>query len=349
MSIKIRAVLIFLTLALLFLPACNGKSVSLPPMITYTDDIFGYSIDYPDNWTTAHPALYQFHATNPVTNTSTKDNDFGVAVSVDNTGYTDDMTLEKYYQNYLTSFKQNSNFTEIKEVSTGAEDFGQNISGYAGTFEITDSAGKWKIRWFITSTRNTYFVIFFYSTLSTYNKNTTILNAVIDSFKFVDITPLPIKKKYSSPPPMAIDINKQYFVTMTTKYGDMVLTLFPADAPQTVNSFIFLTREGFYDDTVFHRVVADFVVQGGDPTAMGTGGPGYYISNEISSRQHVAGTLAMANSGADMNGSQFYICYSAQPTLDGNYTVFGQLVQGIEILYKIKMGDRLIKVTVEEQ
>jgi peptidyl-prolyl cis-trans isomerase B (cyclophilin B) len=138
-------------------------------------------------------------------------------------------------------------------------------------------------------------------------------------------------------------------VTMTTNYGNMVLQLFPADAPQTVNSFVFLIREGFYDDTIFHRVIPDFVVQGGDPTGTGTGSAGYLLPDEISTRQHIAGTLSMANAGPNTNGSQFFICYGSQPSLDGHYSVFGQLIEGTDVLNKIKQGDKLIKVTVEEK
>jgi len=320
-------------------------------MATFTDDIFGYSIDYPSNWSTIRTVATEFQSYGSATtsSTGTTNDESGIAVNVDASKSASDTTLEEYYQDYLTAFKQNTNFSSVKELSSGAVNFGQNISGYSATFEFTDSSGKWTIRWFVTSTRNNFYLIAFFSTQSNFKSNTAIFDASINSFKFIDVLPLPVKQTYAAPPAMTIDTNKQYIVTMTTEYGDMIFELYPADAPKTVNNFVFLTREGFYDDTVFHRVIADFVVQGGDPTAKGTGGPGYYIPSEISSRKHLAGTLAMANSGADKNGSQFYICYDALPTLDGKYTVFGQLVQGFEVLYKIELGDRLQKVTVEER
>lgn len=158
-----------------------------------------------------------------------------------------------------------------------------------------------------------------------------------------------MKRSYAGPPEMAIDTKKKYTATMKTQRGDLVLELFAADAPKTVNNFVFLAREGFFDDTVFHRVIAGFVVQGGDPTGTGTGGPGYKFADEFSSRKHLTGTLSMANSGANTNGSQFFICYAPQPHLDGKHSVFGQLTSGMDVMLKIKQGDKLIKVTIAEK
>jgi peptidyl-prolyl cis-trans isomerase B (cyclophilin B) len=158
-----------------------------------------------------------------------------------------------------------------------------------------------------------------------------------------------VKKTYSAPPPMTIDTSKQYVVTMKTERGNLVLELFAADAPKTVNNFVFLAREGFYDNTIFHRVIAGFVVQGGDPTGTGSGDPGYKFADEFSNRKHLTGTLSMANSGANTNGSQFFICYAPQPHLDGVHSVFGQLTSGMGVMLKIKQGDKLIKVTIEEK
>jgi peptidyl-prolyl cis-trans isomerase B (cyclophilin B) len=158
-----------------------------------------------------------------------------------------------------------------------------------------------------------------------------------------------VKKTYSAPPPMTIDTSKQYVVTMKTERGNLVLELFAADAPKTVNNFVFLAREGFYDNTIFHRVIAGFVVQGGDPTGTGSGDPGYKFADEFSNRKHLTGTLSMANSGANTNGSQFFICYAPQPHLDGVHSVFGQLTSGMDVMLKIKQGDKLIKVTIEDK
>lgn len=158
-------------------------------------------------------------------------------------------------------------------------------------------------------------------------------------------------KSYSKPPAVTIDIKKKYTATLETEHGDLVLELFAADAPNTVNNFVFLAREGFYDGTVFHRVIGDFVVQGGDPTGTGTGGPGYKFADEFSKRKHGTGTLSMANAGPNTNGSQFFITYSPQSHLDGHHSVFGQIKdidEGMKIIKQIKQGDKLNKVLIEE-
>ena len=156
-------------------------------------------------------------------------------------------------------------------------------------------------------------------------------------------------KTYSSPPPMTIDTTKQYTATIETEKGDLVLELFASDVPVTVNNFVFLAREGFYDGLTFHRVVADFVVQGGDPAGDGTGGPGYQFDDEITEHTHVAGALSMANSGANTNGSQFFITFTPQHHLDGHHSVFGQLVEGMDVLESIEEGDVMIRITIEEE
>ncbi|MBI4284590.1 MAG: peptidylprolyl isomerase [Chloroflexi bacterium] len=150
---------------------------------------------------------------------------------------------------------------------------------------------------------------------------------------------------------MTINREKQYTAIMETNKGKLVLELFARDVPVTVNNFVFLSREGFYDGTVFHRVIKDppFVVQGGDPTGTGSGGPGYKFADEITEHKHGTGTLSMANSGANTNGSQFFITYAPQPHLDGKHSVFGKLVQGMDVLQKIEQGDKIIKVTIEEK
>lgn len=165
-------------------------------------------------------------------------------------------------------------------------------------------------------------------------------------------------KTYSAPPPMVIDTAKKYTATIETEKGNLVLELFASDVPNTVNNFVFLAREGFYDGTTFHRVMPDFMAQGGDPTGTGRGGPGYIFDNEITEHTHVAGTLSMANAGADTNGCQFFITYKAKPNLDGSYSAFGQLIEGKDVLESLTPrdpnqnpdfeGDRIIRITITE-
>ena len=140
---------------------------------------------------------------------------------------------------------------------------------------------------------------------------------------------------YSAPPAMTIDQQKTYVATIETVKGDLVCELFAADVPVTVNNFVFLAREGFYDGVVFHRVVPGFVIQGGDPTGTGSGGPGYQFEDEFSDHLHGTGALSMANAGANTNGSQFFITFSPQPHLDGKHSVFGQLVEGMDVMLTI--------------
>lgn len=137
-------------------------------------------------------------------------------------------------------------------------------------------------------------------------------------------------------------------VRISTDKGDVVLELFPDDAPIHSAAFIKLAKSGFYDGLAFHRVEPGFVIQGGDPDGDGTGGPGYRLPAEFNSRSHLRGTLAMARaSDPDSAGSQFYICLADVRFLDGQYTVFGQTVEGVETIDKIKKGDKMNKVTVE--
>ncbi len=147
---------------------------------------------------------------------------------------------------------------------------------------------------------------------------------------------------------MTIDTSKQYTATIEMGEKIMVLELFASDVPVTVNNFVFLAREGFYDNTTFHRIIPDFMAQGGDPTGTGTGGPGYKFADEFSKHTHVAGALSMANSGPNTNGSQFFITYAPQPHLDGKHSVFGQLVLGEKVLNALKNGDTIVKITIEE-
>jgi cyclophilin family peptidyl-prolyl cis-trans isomerase len=150
-------------------------------------------------------------------------------------------------------------------------------------------------------------------------------------------------------PEQQIDESKLYKVTITTGRGVMVLELDPALAPNTVNNFVGLARTGFYDGTTFHRVVPDFVIQGGDPDGSGRGGPGYKFADEPVKSPYVLGAVAMANSGPHTNGSQFFICIDdCQRKLDKLYSLFGHVVSGIEVAQATEVGDVMKTVVVEE-
>ncbi|MFH1559852.1 MAG: peptidylprolyl isomerase [Chloroflexota bacterium] len=137
--------------------------------------------------------------------------------------------------------------------------------------------------------------------------------------------------QYSTPPPMTIDPDQKFIATMHTSSGTIVFDLFPSEAPKTVNNFVFLAREGYYDGVIFHRIISGFMVQGGDPTGTGSGGPGYSFEDERVTRDYVAGTLAMANAGPNTNGSQFFVMHQ-QGNLPKNYTIFGLVSQGMEVV-----------------
>lgn len=156
-------------------------------------------------------------------------------------------------------------------------------------------------------------------------------------------------KQWSSPPAMQIDPAKTYKVTMETNKGTIELELYPAHAPITVNNFVFLANEGFYDGVSFHRVIKDFVIQGGDPTGTGSGGPGYRFQDETYGNPltHERGVISMSNAGRDTNGSQFFIVYKPQPHLNGKHTVFGRVTSGMDVADTIVQGDRMIKVRAE--
>ncbi len=138
--------------------------------------------------------------------------------------------------------------------------------------------------------------------------------------------------QYSSPPPTGIDPAKTYTAAMDTSAGVITLELFAADAPLTVNNFVFLARDGFYENNQFHRVIKDFMIQGGCPKGDGTGGPGYRFQDEPVTRSYVKGTLAMANAGPNTNGSQFFIVHGDNVGLPPNYTIFGMLTGGEDVL-----------------
>ncbi len=156
-------------------------------------------------------------------------------------------------------------------------------------------------------------------------------------------------KQWNKKPEMAIDTSKTYRVTMSTSKGDILLDLYPNYAPVTVNNFVFLTNEGYYDGVPFHRVISNFMVQGGDPTGTGRSGPGYTFEDEVSAKnplKHETGVISMANAGAGTNGSQFFITHSPQTHLNGKHTVFGKVVEGQDVVNAIRQGDEMIKVTV---
>jgi peptidyl-prolyl cis-trans isomerase B (cyclophilin B) len=136
-----------------------------------------------------------------------------------------------------------------------------------------------------------------------------------------------------------------------TEKGTIVAELFAKDAPGTVANFEKLIKEGFYDGLTFHRVIPNFVIQGGCPQGTGTGGPGYSIKCEVDNNpnKHLRGSLSMAHRGRDTGGSQFFICHSPQPHLDGRHTVFGRVMEGIDVVDKIRQGEKMLKLKIEEE
>lgn len=157
-------------------------------------------------------------------------------------------------------------------------------------------------------------------------------------------------KRWASPPEMQIDPEKIYRTVVETNKGNIELELYPEHAPETVNNFIFLARKGFYDGVSFHRVISNFMIQSGDPTGTGRGGPGYQFEDELEGNplMHETGVISMANAGPNTNGSQFFITHSPQPHLDGNHTVFGKVIAGQDVVDAIRQGDRMVKVEVKE-
>jgi cyclophilin family peptidyl-prolyl cis-trans isomerase len=167
------------------------------------------------------------------------------------------------------------------------------------------------------------------------------------------------KMQWNKPPEMAIDPKKSYTATFKTDKGDIVVKLHADKVPNTVNNFVFLARQGFYDGTIFHRVINDFMVQGGDPTGTGMGGPGYQFKDEFhpALKHSKPGILSMANAGANTNGSQFFITHVPTPWLDGHHSIFGEVTQGMDVLLSIPERDpqkvnapavHLVSVTIAE-
>ncbi len=185
----------------------------------------------------------------------------------------------------------------------------------------------------------------------------------------------PTRKTFSSPPPMTIDPNKKYTATIEMAKGNIVLELYAKEAPKTVNNFVFLAKQGYYDGVTFHRVIPGFMAQSGDPTGTGSGGPGYSFADEFSPNLTFdsPGVIGMANAGANTNGSQFFITYVPTPYLNGYdgdklkncgqpgvscHAVFGKVTQGMDVLQNITprdpatarfLGDKINKITIKEQ
>ncbi len=167
------------------------------------------------------------------------------------------------------------------------------------------------------------------------------------------------RMRFPKAPEMALDPKKDYFAILHTARGPIRVRLYAQEAPITVNNFVFLARQGFYDGTTFHRVINNFMVQGGDPTGTGTGGPGYQIKDEFHPklRHNRPGILSMANAGPNTGGSQFFITHTATPHLDNRHAVFGEVVEGLENLMKIRErdpqrdrqpGDAIERIEIEE-
>lgn len=159
-------------------------------------------------------------------------------------------------------------------------------------------------------------------------------------------------KQWNTPPALQIDPAKSYRAEITTNKGVIELELYPQHAPKTVNNFVFLAREGFYDGVTFHRVISNFMIQGGDPTGSGRGGPGYRFTDELKGNplKHETGVISMANAGPNTNGSQFFITHGPQPHLDGKHTVFGQVAnkKSMNVVNAIRQGDVMERVTISE-
>lgn len=159
------------------------------------------------------------------------------------------------------------------------------------------------------------------------------------------------EKKWNRPPEMQIETDKTYRAVIETERGNIEIELYPQHAPRTVNNFVFLARDGFYDGVSFHRVIPNFMIQGGDPTGTGRGGPGYTFGDETRDNplSHETGVISMANAGPNTNGSQFFITHAPQPHLDGRHTVFGRVIEGQDVVDSIRQGDVMQRVTVQEQ
>jgi cyclophilin family peptidyl-prolyl cis-trans isomerase len=233
----------------------------------------------------------------------------------------------------VTKFTSDLTSTELKTLAQDAWENGQKI-GLSGTPTLIVNDKVWP---------------------SNVSMSAVNIASVIQMTMLAD-------RQFTQCPPMTIDTTKQYVATVRTDKGDILIELYADKAPLAVNSFVFLANNGWFDGVTFHRVIPGFVAQAGDPSGTGYGTPGYAFKNEISSdlKFNGPGVVAMANAGADSNGSQFFITYSAQPTLDGSYTIFGRVIQGMDVVNKLTPrdpstsgdlpeGDKILSVTVEEK
>ncbi len=158
-------------------------------------------------------------------------------------------------------------------------------------------------------------------------------------------------KQWDAPPALEIDAKKNYAVSIATNRGTIELELYPQHAPLTVNNFVFLAKQGFYDGITFHRVIDDFMIQTGDPTGSGRGGPGYRFGDECGKGnplKHERGVISMANAGPNTNGSQFFITHVPTPHLNGKHTVFGKVTKGLDVVDAIQQGDTIATVKVAD-
>ena len=242
-------------------------------------------------------------------------------------------------------------------VTAQTEELGLDKDQFAIDFNSTDTANKVREAAQETAKIGIPKLPFFLVNGQIYNGPTTYeaFNQVIDLIKLGE-------RQFAECPPMTIDPDRQYFATLETEKGQVVLQLYPDKAPFAVNSFVFLARQGWFDNITFHRVLPGFVAQTGDPSGTGQGNPGYMFNNEIDPtlKFDQAGIVGMANSGPDTNGSQFFITYAPAPNLNGSYTVFGRVLSGMDVLEQLTPrdpqpganlppGDKLIKVTIEEK
>jgi cyclophilin family peptidyl-prolyl cis-trans isomerase len=181
-------------------------------------------------------------------------------------------------------------------------------------------------RWVVTAVASIALIILIFSLLKTQSSEEILLEESLLS-----------NKEWSSPPTMIIDTQNEYTAVIETELGNIVLRLFANESPITVNNFVFLAQQGYYDGVAFHRVIHDFMVQGGDPTGTGSGGPGYMFEDEVDNglKFDKPGLLAMANSGPGTNGSQFFITHLATPHLNGNHTIFGEVIEGMDTVFTI--------------
>ena len=181
-------------------------------------------------------------------------------------------------------------------------------------------------RWIVTAVAAIALIILIFALLQTQSNEENLPEESLMS-----------NKEWSSPPKMTIDEQNEYTAVIETDLGNIVLRLFANESPITVNNFVFLAQEGYYDGVMFHRVIHDFMVQGGDPTGTGSGGPGYMFEDEVNNglKFDKPGLLAMANAGPGTNGSQFFITHVPTPHLTGNHTIFGEVIEGMDTVFAI--------------